>query len=62
MAVVFSPTWLLSGARYLYGLITLPALQALCFRRRGAHAAALALSGALLLVFLYGYTLVGRVL
>lgn len=62
VAVVFSPTWLLSGARYLYGLITLPALQALCFRRRGAHAAALALSGALLLVFLYGYTLVGRVL
>ena len=62
VAVVFAPTWLLSGARYLYGLISLPLLQALAFEGRGKHAACLAVSGLLLAVFLCGYTLTARVL
>ncbi len=62
VAVVFAPTWLLSGARYLYGLISLPLLQALACEGREAHAVRLSVSGLLLALFLYGYTLAARVL
>lgn len=57
VAVVLSPTWLLSGARYLYALAPLPLLKACMTRRPAVHAALLALSGVLLAVFVFGYTL-----
>ena len=61
--VVFSPTWLLSAPRYLFGMFTLPLLQV----RLAAHfpewgkAAALVLSGVFLLLYVYGYTLIAAV-
>ena len=57
VAVVLSPTWLLSGARYLYALCALPLLQARAFEKREAHAAALCVSGALLVLYVFGYTI-----
>ena len=62
LAVVFSPTWLLSGARYLYGLAALPLLQAGAHEGRAAHGPRLALSGALLCLFTYGYCIAVEVL
>ena len=62
VAVVFSPTWLLSGARYLYGLFALPMLTASAGGGRAVHAAALAASAALLVLFVYGYAVSGSVL
>ena len=57
VAVVLSPTWLLSGARYLYALCALPLMQARAFEKREAHAAALCVSGALLVLYVFGYTI-----
>lgn len=57
VAVVLAPTWLLSGARYLYALAPLPLLRARMTRSRGAHGAMLALSCALLILFVFGYTI-----
>ena len=62
VAVVFAPTWLLSGARYLYGLITLPLLQASCIRSSRGAGAWYALNGALLALFVFGYTIAVEVL
>lgn len=62
VAVVFSPTWLLSGARYLYALCCLPLLQARAHRSRAAHRAALCVCAALLVVWTFGYTLAVEVL
>ena len=62
VAVVLAPTWLLSGARYLYALVCLPMLQARAHKGRGAHALALAICGALLVVWTYGYTIAAEVL
>ncbi len=62
VAVVLSPTWLLSGARYLFALAPLPLLKARATRRPLPHAVALAVSLALLLLWTYGYTLDGHVL
>ena len=62
ICVVLSPTWLLSAPRYLYALCALPLLQArLPFSRRG-HGRLLALSSALLMVWIYGYTIAVEVL
>jgi len=61
-AVVLSPTWLLSGARYLYALAPLHILKAVITKRSGLHALALGVSGVLLLVFIYAYTIMIRVL
>lgn len=62
ICVVLSPTWLLSAPRYLYALCALPLLQArLPFSRRG-HGMLLALSSALLMVWIYGYTIAVEVL
>ena len=61
-AVVLSPTWLLSGARYLYALCTLPMLLACMRIGRKGHALLLALSGALLVVWTFGYTIAIQVL
>lgn len=57
VAVVLAPTWLLSGPRYLYALTPLPLLRARITQRGGAHGAQLALSAALLICFVYGYTI-----
>ena len=62
VAVVFAPTWLLSGARYLYGLICLPLLQATLPAGRGTHRALLGGSALLLVLFTYGYTIAVTVL
>ena len=61
-AVVLSPTWLLSGARYLYALCALPMLLARIRMGKTGHALLLALSGALLVVWTFGYTLAVQVL
>lgn len=62
VAVVLSPTWLLSGARYLYALCTFPMmLSGLRLGRRG-HALLAAAHGAMLLVWIYGYTIAVQVL
>lgn len=58
VAAVLAPTWLLSGARYLYGLCVLPLLQARMHRH---HGAVLASSTALLVVFTFGYAVLGLV-
>ena len=62
VAVVLSPTWLLSGARYLYALATLPLLQAQSLKSRAAHAVGLSVCAALLVVFTWGYTIAAAVL
>ena len=59
-AVVLAPTWLLSGPRYLYALAPLSLLQARA--HRGRHAWALTLSFALLMIWIFGYTLAVEVL
>lgn len=60
--VVLSPTWLLSGPRYLYALCILPLLQARAHERGGWHALALALSTVLLAIFVFGYAIAVTVL
>ena len=60
--VVLAPTWLLSGPRYLYALAPLPLLQARAHRGEGLHAVALTLSVALLLVWIFGFTIAVEVL
>ena len=62
VAVVLAPTWLLSGARYLYALATLPLLQAKTFESRTAHTVGLSVCAALLVVFTWGYTIAIAVL
>mgnify|MGYP000792433722 FL=1 len=62
VAVVLSPTWLLSGARYLYALAALPLLQAQSLKSRAAHAVGLSVCAALLVVFTWGYTIAAAVL
>ena len=61
-AVVLSPTWLLSGARYLYALCALPMLLARMRIGKTGHALLLMLSGALLVVWTFGYTIAIQVL
>ena len=61
-AVVLSPTWLLSGARYLYALCALPMLLARMRAGRTGHALLLALSALLLVVWTFGYTIAIQVL
>ena len=62
IAVVLSPTWLLSAPRYLYAFCALPLLKAkLPFSRRG-HGALLAVSAVMLIVWTYGYTIAVEVL
>ena len=62
VAVVLSPTWLLSGPRYLYALAPLPLLLARMTESRRAHTVLLALSAVLLVVFTFGYTIAVDVL
>ena len=62
IAVVLSPTWLLSGPRYLYALCALPLLKAKMIKSDAAHGALLGISAALLVVYTYGYALVQTVL
>ncbi len=61
--VIFSPTWLLSAPRYLFGLFTLPLMQVRLAQRfpEWGRNAALLCSGVLLLLYVYGYTLIAAV-
>ena len=62
VAVVLSPTWLLSAPRYLYALCALPLMLAdLPLKRRG-HGALLGLSAAWLVLWVFGYTIAVEVL
>lgn len=62
VAVVLSPTWLLSGARYLYALCALPMLLSRMRIGRAGHAAMLALSTVFLILWIFGYTIAVQVL
>ena len=61
VAVVFAPTWLLSGARYLYALVALPMLQARAHEETLLHGFALAICGLLLTVWTFGYAIAVQV-
>jgi len=61
-AVVLSPTWLLSGARYLYALCALPMLLARMRIGKAGHAAMLAISTGFLVLWTFGYTIAVQVL
>ena len=61
-AVVLSPTWLLSGARYLYALCALPMLLARMRIGRLGHAVLLIVSGGMLVLWTFGYTIAIQVL
>ena len=61
-AVVLSPTWLLSGARYLYALCALPMLLARLRVGRTGHMLLLGVSGVLLAVWTFGYCIAVQVL
>ena len=61
VAAVFAPTWLLSGARYLYALIALPMLQARAHKQTSLHAIALTICGLLLTVWTFGFTIAVQV-
>ena len=62
VAVVLSPTWLLSGPRYLYALCALPLLKAKMVKSAALHGVLLALSALLLALYTFGYTLAVAVL
>ena len=61
-AVVLSPTWLLSGARYLYALCALPMLLARMRIGKSGHAVMLTISTAFLVLWTFGYTIAVQVL
>ena len=62
VAVVLSPTWLLSAPRYLYALCALPLLLARQKFGRTGHALMLAGSAVMLYIWVFGYTLAIQVL
>lgn len=62
VCVVLAPTWLLSGARYLYALCALPMLLSRLRAGRTGHALMLTVSAVLLVVWTFGYTLAVQVL
>jgi len=61
-AVVLSPTWLLSGARYLYALVALPMLLARMRIGKAGHAVMLVISTGFLVLWTFGYTIAVQVL
>ncbi|MDO4741641.1 MAG: hypothetical protein Q4A66_13315, partial [Eubacteriales bacterium] len=62
VAVVLSPTWLLSGPRYLYAMCTLPLMMAQLPLGRRGHTALLGLWAAWLALWVFGYTIAVQVL
>ena len=62
VAVVLSPTWLLSAPRYLYALCALPMLLARQRLGRRGHTLMLLGSAVLLYVWVFGYTIAVEVL
>lgn len=62
VAVVLSPTWLLSAPRYLYALCALPMLLARQRIGRTGHALMLTASAVMLYIWVFGYTLAIQVL
>lgn len=61
-AVVLSPTWLLSGARYLYAMCTFPMLFARLRLSEKGHRVLAAMHAAALVVWVFGYTIAIQVL
>ena len=61
-AVVLSPTWLLSGARYLYAMCTLPLLLARLRLGEKEHGVLLGLHAGMLILWIFGYTIAIQVL
>lgn len=60
--IALAPTWLLSGPRYIFGMATLPILQAQRFSKSDRpHTVLLILNAALLLFFTYAYTILNEV-
>ena len=59
--IALAPTWLLSGPRYIFGMATLPILQAQACASRHAHRVFLAISFVLMLVILHGYCIAQEV-
>ena len=57
VAVVLSPTWLLSAPRYLYALCALPLLLARQRLGRIGHTLMLVGSAVMLYIWVFGYTL-----
>ena len=62
VAVVLSPTWLLSAPRYLYALCALPMLLARQRIGKTGHALMLLGSAVMLYIWVFGYTLAIQVL
>ena len=62
VAVVLSPTWLLSAPRYLYALCALPMLLARQRIGKTGHALMLFGSAVMLFIWVFGYTLAIQVL
>lgn len=56
-----APTWLLSGPRYIFGMATLPILQANVTQSKWVHRVSLAVSGVLLIVMIHGYCIAQEV-
>ena len=61
-AVVLSPTWLLSGARYLYAMCTLPLLLTRLRLGEKGHGVLLGLHAGMLILWIFGYTTAIQVL
>ncbi|MBR3794699.1 MAG: hypothetical protein IKK34_01545 [Clostridia bacterium] len=62
VAVVLSPTWLLSAPRYLYALCALPLMLAQLPLRRRGHGVMMGISAVWLAVWVFGYTIAVEVL
>jgi len=62
VAVVLSPTWLLSAPRYLYALCALPLMLAQLPMKRRGHGVLLGISAAWLVLWVFGYTIAVEVL
>lgn len=59
--IALAPTWLLSGPRYIFGMATLPLLQANVTQSKAWHRACLAASTVLLVVMVHGYCIAQEV-
>lgn len=59
--IALAPTWLLSGPRYIFGMATLPLLQAQATRSRVFHRVCLAICVLLSLFILHGYCIAQEV-
>lgn len=59
--IALAPTWLLSGPRYIFGMATLPLLQANATQSKAVHRVSMAVSAVLLIVMVHGYCIAQEV-